>query len=334
MIIVSWDVGVVHLAYCILQYENDNNIKILDWDIINLIEDECSSLQCIGQIKDNKEVTCGKKATYCLNVDSKLIGFCKTHLSQHKLFWSVDKIKNQFEKISDKRLCSHLKKDDTQCNKPSSYLNTINNSYLCTAHFKSSLKNKLKECSPYPIRRMIVKKYPTSKLQLILINKLDRLSKHFAELKVNEIIIENQPSYKNPKMKSISNTLFDYFLIKGYNDKFNNMDIRLVRFMCPNNKLKVNNDNTLEIFKSSDSKQKYKLTKELSIQYTKQLLSNDPIALEHLDMYKKKDDMCDAYLQGMYYLKFVKNKKKHQSHSTKSNSKSNKKIKKIRTITL
>ena len=52
------------------------------------------------------------------------------------------------------------------------------------------------------------------------------------------------------------------------------MDIKLVRFMCPSNKLKVNNNNTIEVFKANkDSKKKYKLTKALGIQYTKQLLN-------------------------------------------------------------
>ena len=40
----------------------------------------------------------------------------------------------------------------------------------------------------------------------ILLDKLPEL------LKVDEVIIENQPSLKNPKMKSISETLYNYFL--------------------------------------------------------------------------------------------------------------------------
>ena len=37
MTIISWDVGVKNLAFCIIDHENHN--KIEDWDIINLIED-------------------------------------------------------------------------------------------------------------------------------------------------------------------------------------------------------------------------------------------------------------------------------------------------------
>ena len=115
---------------------------------------------------------------------------------------------------------------------------------------------------------------------------------------------------KNPKMKAIASTLFDYFMIRGYVDKVHQLDIQLVRFMCPSNKLKVNNDNTIEVFKANkNEKQKYKLTKALGIQYTKQLLNSDEEQLDYLDLYKKKDDICDAYLQGRYYLECIKNKK-------------------------
>ena len=60
--------------------------------------------------------------------------------------------------------------------------------------------------------------------------------------------------------------------------------------------------------KKTDSKEKYKLTKALGIKYTKQLLKNSPEWLEHLAKYKKQDDLCDAYLQGRYYLEFIRHK--------------------------
>ncbi|AGF85389.1 junction resolvase [Moumouvirus goulette] len=179
---------------------------------------------------------------------------------------------------------------------------------------------------------MIVKKFPTSQLQLNLVKKLDELSEHFAKLKIQEVIIENQPSQKNPKMKSIANTLFDYFMIRGYIDKIHDMNIQLVKFMCPSNKLKVNNDNTLEVFKANkDSKKKYKLTKNLSIEYTRKLLSNDKDQLDYLSLHQKEDDMCDAYLQGRYYLEFIRfkeNNPKFNSKTTKKPKKSNKSSKK------
>ena len=210
------------------------------------------------------------------------------------------------------RLIVHHHHCDQHHNQKKNNSNNSNNSkyYYCTSHYKSELHKKIKEFSPQPIKNLIVKKYPTAQLQLNLVKKLDALSEHFAKLHIEEVVIENQPSQKNPKMKSISNTLFDYFMIRGYVDKIHEMDIQLVRFMCPSNKLKVNNNNTIEVFKANkDDKKKYKLTKSLGIQYTKQLLDDDTEQLEYLNLYKKKDDICDAYLQGRYYLEFIKYKK-------------------------
>ena len=53
--------------------------------------------------------------------------------------------------------------------------------------------------------------------------EIDRLNteldkrKHFLECKM--VLIENQPTLKNPKMKAISSTIYDYFLIRGIIDK-------------------------------------------------------------------------------------------------------------------
>ena len=309
MIIVSWDVGVIHLAYCVLQYDGAEVI-ILDWDVINLMEDHTINLRCCGMNKAGK--TCDKNATYYLDVDKlNLVGFCKTHLSQSNNYWTQDLTKKLFKGISTGKMCSHLKLNGQTCGKKAKcvYRHSDEKLYLCNSHLKSHLKKKLKDFSPKLIHNLIVKKYPTSELQLTLIKKLDTLAEHFAKLQVEEIIIENQPSHKNPKMKSISNTLFDYFLIRGYIDKFRGLNINLVRFMCPSNKLKVNNDNTIEVFKAKKDSKKYKLTKDLSIEYTKQLLDDDDEQLQYLQLYKKKDDICDAYLQGRYYLEFIRNKK-------------------------
>ena len=307
MIIISWDVGIIHLAYCVLELIEDD-VRILAWDQINLVEDDRIVLTCQGETKIKSE--CGKNAKYYLNVGTNNIGFCKTHLSQHAEYWSEDNTKDLFKKKDTKHQCTYLKNNGTYCGKKCSYIfkNDEQKHYYCTTHYKSECKKKIKEYSPKPIKNIIIKKYPTSKLQLTLIKKLDSLSEYFASLNIEEVIIENQPTHKNPKMKSISNTLFDYFLIRGYIDKKNGLDISLVRFMCPSNKLKVNNDNTLEVFKANkDETKKYKLTKALSIKYTKKLLKKDKKQLRHLKSYKKKDDMCDAYLQGRYYLEFVRN---------------------------
>jgi hypothetical protein len=323
MRIISWDVGVIHLAYCILEYIFDPETKktvtnIIDWDEINLIEDDRIKLSCCGKTKTKKNVeskVCGKNSTYYLATDNNVnIGFCKLHLSQHAAYWSIKDTMKLFTQINSdhEHVCNFVQKTNYECGRKAKYVYKYDGSklYYCTTHYKSELKKKIKEFSPKTIKNLMVKKYPTSQLQLNLVKKLDELIVHFAKLGVEEVIIENQPSQKNPKMKSIANTLFDYFMIRGYVDKIHRINIKLVRFMCPSNKLKINADNTLSVFKnnknSADSKTKYKLTKELGIRYTKQLLNENLDQLEYLDLYKKQDDMADAYLQGRYYLEYLR----------------------------
>src|ERR1700747_2102835 len=103
---------------------------------------------------------------------------------------------------------------------------------------------------------------------------------------------------KNPKMKAMASMLFNYFLIRGVVDKVYNSKIELVKFICPSNKLKVNEQNTLEVFKKGDSKKKYKMTKELGKVYTKKLLKFYPEKIKYLEGFKKQDDLCDSFLQG------------------------------------
>lgn len=334
MIIISWDVGIIHLAYCVLEYTFDestktSNVEILDWDEINLIEDDRIKFDCCGTMKNG--TSCGKNATYCLTINGESRGYCKTHLAQHEEHWSVKKTRQLFRQLKPghTRTCTHLKNTGECCGKKCKYVYQHNGEkiYYCPPHFKSALAKKIKELSPILIKNLMVKKYPTAELQLNLIKKLDLLAEHFSILGISEVIIENQPSQKNPKMKSIANTLFDYFLIRGTIDKVHGMDIKLVRFICPSNKLKVNNNNTIEVFKANkDKSKKYKLTKALGIQYTRQLIDKDQLL--YMELYKKKDDICDAYLQGRYYLEFIRNKTdketpKKSKKIVKTGSKSN-----------
>ena len=329
MIIISWDVGVINLAYCVLEFEEEKHeVTILDWDKINLMEDRMQ-LFCCGKMKKKKEENekiCNKKATYYLNINKKYYGFCKTHLSQHNEIWPESKTHSFFSCTKSKHQCDYLKLNGETCGKNCKYKFKKNGKkiYYCSIHYKSQLKKKINQYSPQLIKKLLVKKYPTSRLQLNLVKKLDNLAEHFSKLGIEEVIIENQPSQKNPKMKSMANTLFDYFMIRGYIDKIHEMDIKLVRLISPSNKLKVNNNNTIEIFKANkDKNKKYKLTKQLAIEYTKKLLENDETMLEYMNLYDKKDDLCDAYLQGRYYLEFVKKNEKKNNNIEKSNIEKN-----------
>jgi hypothetical protein len=183
-------------------------------------------------------------------------------------------------------------------------------------------------------------------------------------LDVDIVIIENQPSLKNPQMKSIQMIIYSYFLIYG---KVIHKKINKIDFCSAGNKLKIydgpsivlaikksrkkgientdpisivneieedkslSNDNkkiameeTIVILENKkgvvDSKKKPKIKysdkKKLAIEHTKYFLDKDahlyekdenPLFFKDFFMnHKKKDDLADSYLQGLYYLKNYK----------------------------
>lgn len=107
---------------------------------------------------------------------------------------------------------------------------------------------------------------------------------------ITEILIENQPSMLNPRMKTLSAILYGYFILMGKN----------THFMSPSNKLKLHKKRTKEVLDNSSNVKRS--TKKLGIQYCNELLVNNPAKIL-LNNHKKKDDLCDAFLQGVYFIK-------------------------------
>ncbi len=233
MRILSWDVGIHHLSYCILEQNDDSkNIQIIDWDVIDLVDD----------ISQKKNITL------------------------------------LFQNIPRK-------------------LDTI----------PSLLDN------------------------------------------IQRVCIENQPTLKNPTMKTIQIILYSYFLIRGVTDKQEN-PIQLISFISATNKLKVyqgpyidpdlytKSGNLKKTPKSKvaknqplivdfmecekeeeleekeeedeikeDGKKKtaicYGDKKKLAILYTREMIKvGHPEFMDFFESHKKKDDLADSFLQGMYVL--------------------------------
>ena len=280
MRIISWDVGIKNLAYCIMEKTNKNDLpyKIHNWGILNSI-DKCL-LKCCG-------ANCTRKVLYTNKINDEIKGYCALHKREFKEF------EPECIEIEKKQNCDFSDK----CNKKVCYM--INNKCYCKTH-KKNIITKIK-------KNQILKKYKPPNCNTIDIKELKRNMIELLDtnkdilLNVDHCVIENQPTLKNPKMKSIAETLYCWFLIRGQQDSQN--PINNLTYMCPSNKLKVNEDNTISILsRSRNSTEKYKLTKQLGILYCKQLLKNDQDNLNFLENNSKKDDLCDAFLQGAYYI--------------------------------
>tara|TARA_B100001758_G_C18308730_1_gene556567 strand:- start:9 stop:896 length:888 start_codon:yes stop_codon:yes gene_type:complete len=289
MKILSWDVGIRNLAGCIINY---NCLNISDpysiewWEIIDLLDEPeilCSHIDK----KTNKP--CTNKAKHSNIFFNNNYTYCGVHVKK-------------FNSVANKLTFNPIKNDKKSCffcENISKFSVTYNEEdiHLCTNH-----KNKcLKEMKLKNVKQPSLKNVDIDKLKYNLWVILDKLP-HL--LKVDHIIIENQPSLKNPKMKSISETLYNYFLCRGIIDKKITLsNITKIKYISPSNKLKINKDNTnLILSNSKSSSETYKLTKELAVKYCYQFIKNYPSWHVVLDKAKKKDDLCDCLLQGIYYL--------------------------------
>ena len=129
-----------------------------------------------------------------------------------------------------------------------------------------------------------------------IIKKLDE-KENFSEVDI--VCIENQPALKNPTMKSVQMIIYSYFLM---NSKINNIQMINAR-----NKLKVYNGPKIEC----KFKETYKKNKFLAIKYCDIMIrENETIDKKYHDLYdssKKKDDLSDSYLQGIYYIDKLNN---------------------------
>jgi hypothetical protein len=151
-------------------------------------------------------------------------------------------------------------------------------------------------------------------------------------LDVDLVVIENQPSLKNPQMKSIQMILYSYFLILGkvIGNESTKSYIDKIDFCSASNKLKIydgpeiileekkskkNNIKQVEeqsvnedIVKKKSSSVKYADKKRLAIEHAKYFIEKySPQYIDFFNSHKKKDDLSDSFLQGLYYIKNLKN---------------------------
>ena len=136
------------------------------------------------------------------------------------------------------------------------------------------------------------------------------LHETFGNKEIHHVVIENQPVLKNPVMKSVQIMVYSYFKMARMLQE----EIQTVCMVNAGNKLKFafntiqpflikETDEFNDIPTSINPKNKYKETKNASIQYVRALLStkNQNEQITYFDNFKKKDDLADTLLQGLYY---------------------------------
>lgn len=124
---------------------------------------------------------------------------------------------------------------------------------------------------------------------------------------VHDVLIENQPSRLNGAMKSIQMLIYSYFqLRRHWEGKVNN-----VHLISASGKLK---DHTHQVDTSQTEKTGYELNKWKSVKLAEIYIQNNEKLKNLLCSYNKKDDMCDALLQAVAWLRKSKYKIETVNH--------------------
>lgn len=171
------------------------------------------------------------------------------------------------------------------CNKPAYYF--ADNVPLCKTHSNSYQSSQLTRCYS-------VKNTELFELACLIVQALDKRNFDTSE----EIILESQPS-KNPKMKNISMLIFNYFIIQHVARKNNNeRTVKNIQFVSSHNKLTVYDGPYVEChLKDQHARNKY-----YGKIYCQYIIRNNPKWVNYFNTFKKRDDLADSFLQGVWYL--------------------------------
>jgi len=331
--IVSIDIGIKNLAFCLFEIEN-NIYNVKKWDIVNIGEE--TSLLC-GEIENDKSTT-----------------------------------KSKSKSKQNQKAINHIEHSPIQanvniCNKPAKY--TKNNKCYCLKHSKKQVFHvPTKELMPAYLNKQkinslfdLAEKYnitytkPIKKQDLIHLfnehvlnkcfetvnitnsNKVDIISigknikKKFDVIfttngvydNIDVILIENQISPIANRMKTIQGMVAQYFIMKC---PIQNQNQQHIEFVSSFNKLKdvsnnKNNHNTLTITHAQHDKtsktekpenpdktekSKYNDRKKLGIATCLENLESNNTNDEWVNFFNKhnkKDDLADCFLQGIWYIK-------------------------------
>jgi hypothetical protein len=347
--ILSFDVGMKNLAYCLFQVSDDANntsdYKVLQWEVINLctpivkkcnnggLNNCCENAKYCKTIKiapnedgehgDENEIEyieseyyCNKHAKKCkfkippseLDITKvkkrKLVDiqgiidkynikpiYDISHKPLTSLVYSIPNIPNvsitQINPTIQKRQKNTKEQmlDMIQQELETNYLENIENIRADQIDLLTLGKNMMTELDKFI--NNYTNTYTNTNLDSGDIGIMGGLEKY----KIDIVIIENQISTIASRMKTLQGMIAQYFIMRG---------TPCIEFISASNKLKMF---------MTKKKTTYTERKIESVEVTKELLEKLPQFEKYrgcLEKNKKKDDLADCFLQGIYYLTLKK----------------------------
>ena len=285
---ISFDIGIKNMAYCILDISSHLIIK--DWAVLNLMAAEPIVQVCTcstsNKSKKNPLVKpCLKLAKYTKNTQY----YCEKHAKAETQFMIPQKqfLASSLKKQKVQELI-HLGKSHGIENladlKKDKIIETLVGYFeqRCFQHIVAVKTKTAGETDLIQIGRNM-------KEQLDRIDRIDELDS------IQYVVIENQISPIANRMKTIQGMLAQYFIMKVPDCH--------IEFVSSSHKLKQ----FIGISENKLTTNSYKQNKADGIHYcTKLLEKNAELAGSHIfdkSLTKKKDDLADCFLQGLWYFK-------------------------------
>ena len=321
MKVISFDVGIKNMAYCI--FDISGQLSITGWNVLNLLEEEPTTETCSqiiqGKTKKILPKPCTKLAKYKKNGQC----YCEKHAKSSSFIIPTKKnsmVGLKKLKVDDLIKLGHslflfmdaenmpkLKKD---------ILDKVGEFYEKNS-FEPIVKKKSKNASETDLITI-------GKSMKELLNNVNGIDE------ITHVVIENQISPIANRMKTIQGMLAQYFIMK-------NSDIH-IDFVSSANKLsQFGKERAKELVKEQAKERAKERAKELVKERAKELVKERAKPLENTltinpdykqhkkdglyycsqiieknDCFqgwnealnvKKKDDMADSFLQGIWYLK-------------------------------
>jgi len=264
MKILSIDIGIKHLAFCLFNIKSKQEYCIEKWDIINL----CNEKKKICEGTPDK--SCGRTSKFAKNGKY----YCKIHARHHEK--KIPSTEHKLNNLHKRKL--HELKD-------------IYNNLGLTTQKKIKKKDYLDEILMHldanylefiePVR---AQSFSIAKLGKSIKTNFSQLLK---DITIDHVIVENQIGPLANRMKTIQGMVMQHFIEE---------DIEIIKEIAACNKLK-------NFIKSG--KTTYNQRKQLGIHVTKSQLdenANFHTWQQFFLGHKKKDDLADSFLQGLWYL--------------------------------
>ena len=333
--ILSWDIGVSNLSYCLLQYKDDEK---------NIVT---KSKTCVNNIISNdkfinlKDITIddiGNKTTIkhwgILDISSN-IDDCSQ--DNYTFFSNLEDLKaknhdnddieitmKQMKGLGKKNIIMDAENEIESKTENKTKTKTEKKNKNKTKNKKDNQKNN-KDKKTKSKAKPKKKKYDVNVISVILFKKLDELMSDIAKNTdinsdmIDYILIENQPSLKNPKMKTIQVLVYSYFMIRtkidvvdtdNINNSIDDTDTDTdniittpnIQFISALGKLKYCKDEEIEKM-FNHLKSKYTVRKKKGIEYCKKYMSDIDVPNNNFfESNKKKDDLADSYLQAIQFM--------------------------------